>query len=572
MRFPIAFTGLMLCAGPLHAQSAEERAAAQAAAIQREQAQAQQDPVIEAPDGARPQAPALVRSPAGQACIDITDVNVSGVSLISPNRVQEAVAPVRGQCLGLAEINSVLEAITFAYVEAGYIAARTFLPEQDLSDGQLDVVVVEGSLEAIIVNDDPDAAPRQRAMAFPGMIGAPVNLRDIEQGLDQLSRLRSVNATMELRAGSERGTSVLAVNRQVGRRWHASLDLDNLGNQSTGEQQSRLSFGYDDLFGLNDTLLLTYQRSMNDSPLSFSDNRPYGDTWTAKFEVPYGYWTFALDGNHNEYKSQIDGAIDPIETSGNSSTANVRISRVVHRDQISRTTASGTLTAKETERFILGSRIDVSSRRLSILNLDVSHSRQIWGGQGSASLGVSRGLDILGAVDDNDAPDGSPAAQFIKYDLALGYARNFTLQSQPVTYDVRLTAQWSDDSLFGSEQMSLGGHSSVRGAESALLFGNRGWMLRNELAFPIAFFKRKKYAEAFGQIVPYLAIDLGRIAPQASFDIAGGNLSGGALGLRSQGGRISFDFSYADVLNLPDNLPTVRPDSGVFAASLSISL
>ncbi|WP_320241840.1 ShlB/FhaC/HecB family hemolysin secretion/activation protein [Cognatiyoonia sp. IB215182] len=556
----------------MHAQSAEEQAAAQAAAIQREQAQAQQDPVIDAPDGARPQAPALVRSAVGQTCIDITDVNVAGVSLISSDRVQRVVAPVQGQCLGLAEINSVLEAITFAYVEAGYIAARAFLPEQDLSDGQLDVVVVEGSLEAIIVNSDPDVAPRQRATAFPGMVGAPVNLRDIEQGLDQLSRLRSVNATMELAAGSESGASVLAVNRQVGRRWHASLGLDDQGSASTGEYQSRLSFGYDDLLGLNDTLSLTYQRSMDDSPLSFSDNRPHGDTWTARFEVPYGYWSFALDGNRNAYKSQIDGAIDPIETSGNSSTKNVRVSRIVHRDQISKTTAAGTLTAKETESFILGSRIDVSSRRLSIFNLDVSHSRQIWGGQGLASLGVSRGLDILGAIVDNDAPDGAPVAQFTKYDFALGYARNFAIQVQSVTYNVRLTGQWSDDLLFGSEQMSLGGHSSVRGAESALLFGNRGLTLRNEFAMPVAFFDHQKYAQAFGQIVPYLAIDLGRVAPQAPYGIPGGNLSGTAFGLRSQGGHMSFDISYADVLNLPDNLPAARPDSGVFAASLSISL
>ena len=117
--------------------------------------------------------------------------------------------------------------------------------------------------------------------------------------------------------------------------------------------------------------------------------------------------------------------------------------------------------------------------------------------------------------------------------------------------------------------MSLGGHSSVRGTEAALLFGNRGLMLRNEFALPVALFDHQRYAAAFGQIVPYLAIDLGRIAPPTSFDIAGGNLSGIALGLRSQGGLMSFHISYADVLNLPDNLPTVRPDSGVFTASLS---
>ncbi len=563
--------GLTLCASPLYAQTAEDLAAAQAAAIERQQAQQQVTPLATAPQGQAPQAPDLSRRSPADACIDVNTVDVAGVSLIPDEIIALAIAPLEGACLGLPEINSVLEAVTFAYVEAGYVAARAFLPEQDLSDGQLDVVVVEGSLEAIVMNGDPDGLPGQRTTAFPGMIGEPVNLRDIEQGLDQLTRLRSVNATMQIAAGSEQGGSVLAVNREVGRRWNGSLSMDDQGSASTGEYQSRLSFGYDDLLGLNDTLSLTYQRSMDDHPLALRGRRPSGSTWTAKFEVPYGYWTFALDGNRNEYKSEIAGALGPIETSGNSSTTNLRVSRVLHRNQTSKTTLAGTLTAKETESFILGSRIDVSSRRLSVFSLDLSHSRQIWGGQGSASFGVSRGLEIWGAFDDGDAPDGSPAGQFSKADLSLGFSRNFEIHSQPFTYDGRLTAQWSNDLLFGSEQMSLGGHSSVRGAEAALLFGNRGVMLRNEFAMPTAPIDDPQLAKAFGRIVPYIAYDIGRIAPQSNFDIAGGTLSGGALGLRSQGGRITFDISYADHINLPDNLPATRPDSGVFAASLSIS-
>jgi len=61
------------------------------------------------------------------------------------------VAQFEGQCLGLAEINNVLEVLVYLYVERGYIASRVYLPAQDLSDGSLDVVVIEGSLEDIVL-------------------------------------------------------------------------------------------------------------------------------------------------------------------------------------------------------------------------------------------------------------------------------------------------------------------------------------------------------------------------------------------------------------------------------------
>ncbi|MEJ8561545.1 ShlB/FhaC/HecB family hemolysin secretion/activation protein [Yoonia sp. GPGPB17] len=561
----------VVCGSSVIAQTAIDDAAAQAAAIERERSQQQVESPLRAPSGVRPQPPVPARTLDGQTCIDVDTVDVRDVTLIPLNRIEELVAPFEAQCLGLAEINSVLEAVTFAYVETGYVAARAFLPEQDLSDGTLKVVVVEGKLEAIVMNRDEQSLRGQRATAFPAMIGEPVNLRDIEQGLDQLSRLRSVDATMQIAAGAEQGGSILAVSREAGRPWHGSLSFNDLGSASTGEFQTRLSLGFDDLLGLNDTIAFSYQRSMDDHPLAFSNDRPNGDTWTAKFEVPYGYWTFAIDGDRNAYRSEIEGALGPIETSGNSSTAGLTASRVLHRDQISKTTLTGTLTAKETESFILGSRVDVSSRRLSIFDFDISHSRQVWGGQGSGSISVSRGLDIWGALDDGEAADGSPRAQFTKYDLSVGYSRDFMAATQPVNYDARLTAQWSDDLLFGSEQISLGGDSSVRGSESSLMFGNRGVMLRNEFAAPLNAFSDPAYARTFGQLVPYFAFDLGRIAPQPSFDIAGGTLSGAAFGLRSQGGRLAFDISYADILSQPTDLPENGPETGVFAASLTIT-
>ena len=39
------------------------------------------------------------------------------------------------------------------------------------------------------------------------MLGEPLNLRDLEQGLDQLNRLRSVDLTADIAPGSQPGAS-----------------------------------------------------------------------------------------------------------------------------------------------------------------------------------------------------------------------------------------------------------------------------------------------------------------------------------------------------------------------------
>ena len=96
-----------------------------------------------------------------------------------------------------------LQSLTNAYVERGYVTSRAVLGPQDLSRGVLVIKIIEGRVESV----GPDAAstmqPKQFLTIFPGVKGSVLQLRDIEQGLDQLNRLPSNNATMRIEPGAE---------------------------------------------------------------------------------------------------------------------------------------------------------------------------------------------------------------------------------------------------------------------------------------------------------------------------------------------------------------------------------
>ncbi len=568
-------TGLLLAPAPSHAQSIVDQAAQQAEQINRQQSEQERLREIEnlralqrAPQG-KPQTPPVPTvSGRNATCIQVNRVQVKGVTLLPPEKITRTTARWEGRCVGLAELNSILEALTFVYVERGYITSRAYLPEQDLSDGTVDVTVIEGSLEA--VHPASAAGKGQIATAFPNMKGKPVNLRDIEQGLDQINRLQSQKATIALKAGKDQGGSALDVTVEKTKPWHVTLGADNLGSASTGIYQSRIDAGFDNVLGLNDQWQVGYQRSMDRHPWLFSKRVPNGDTITAAFSLPYGYWTAGVDGAWSHYNSSLQGAVSTIDTSGGSLMVSPYISRVLHRDQTSKTWMTGRLTWKDTENFILGSRIDVSSRKLSVARIELGHSRQFLGGQLSGNIAVHQGMDILGAFNDGSAPAASPKGQFTKTSFAVGYFRPQPVGTLTALFSTSLNGQWSDDPLFGSEQLSLGGHASIRGVREAVLYADRGVVMRNEVSLlvPVAAGAGTKIMQYWE---PYVALDVGRTLDDRAGNSLGGTMVGAAAGVRSRGGMVGFDLFYADALALPKLPGGTKPPGGLAQARVSVS-
>ena len=554
-----------------HAQSPPDAAAGQ---LERDRGAAERQRQLERrrldyppPGGAAPAPPQTEAAPADEACLPIQTISVTGVTLLT-EAVRATAGDYEGRCLGLSGLNALLEQLTFLYLEQGYITSRAFLPEQDLADGALEIVVLEGRLEDIVMDAAPGAHQGRIHTAFPGRIGAPVNLRDIEQGLDQLNRLRANNATIELEAGAQPGASVLSVARQQGKRLYAGLGFDNLGSALIGEYQARLDLGGEDLLGLNEQWQFSYQRSMDRHPLHFHAI-PASNTYRGRFSIPYGYWTFALDALSSDYEARLAGPVGLIPLSGLSQSVNVSLSRVLHRNPISKTLLFGTLKWQRTENFILGSQVDASSRDLSIAGLELIHARQLWGGQWLMAAAWRRGLAILGAFDDDAAPAGSPRGQFRGVTASVSYFKPFRVGELGGRYQGQVSGQYAPDLLFGSEQVAYGGYATVRGLRESVVFGNRGLLAQNELALRLP--DNAAFSGVFGAFEVYTALDFGQVFAENAFGIAGGNLTGATLGLRGRGGRFNLDVAWSDIIGHTDNLAAAVSESGLFYVRLNLA-
>ncbi|CRM06128.1 Hemolysin transporter protein ShlB precursor [Pseudomonas sp. 22 E 5] len=494
--------------------------------------------------GSTPEAPAL---PADTRCFPIQDIELKGADSLSAADRARLLKPYLGQCLGVAQLNQLLKVITDYYIAKGRVTSRAYLPQQDLSSGHLQVLVVEGKLEGIKGAQGSTVTDRELAMAFPGKVGEALNLREVEQLVDQLSRLPSKQAQMELSPGAQIGGSEVLVRNQPQKPWRASLSRNNDGQKSTGEQQWGAGLEWDSPLGLADQLIL---RGGHDA---ISDHQKTSKNSMLYYNVPWGWWNFSYTYSESDYRTP--GSVDDFKYKqwGDSQNHQLRAERVVHRDDVSKTSVNVGLTHLRTNNYINDTRLDVSSNRLSEFQVGVSHGRRIGSAFVNLDVGMQNGIGAFDAQKDEQTRirgNLTPTPRYRKYTATLSYLQPFTLWGESLSFSSLATGQRSEDVLYAPQRMSLGGSYSVRGFKDQQLNGDSGGYWRNEVrwARPVTLdWMRPAFAE-YGASVGY---DQGVIRNDRYNEDQHGRVSSNSLELFARGKHVSTSVTFAHSLERP---------------------
>ena len=531
----------------VHAQTAAEAAARQADVLQRQnQERISRDienalPRDRATQGidTRTLMPSVDASNVGRKCHAIATIVIEGAPHLTPAVRDAIVRAHSGQCLGVAEVEQILGEITKDYITRGLITARAYLPAQDLSRGTLTILVLEGKIESIEIDDAGRRSINPRTV-FPAP-GELLNLRDFEQGIDQVNKLSSNNATLDIQPGEQPGASRIVIRNTPSFPLHASLSADNTGSDSTGRNQLGAALSADNLLGLNELMLFSYRRSQpNDNARKGSVSK------SLVFAVPYRYATVSYSGSRAHFTSSVAlPSGDTLPFQGESKSDALRAEHLVFRNQSTRQTLSAMLTVKDTQNFLAGNFLGVSSRTLSVLDIDSSTSTDLLGGALTLDVGYAQGLKTAGALHDaGGIPDSAPRAQFGKFKYGLNWLRPFQAGSVRAVWTTSLTGQHARDVLYGSEQILIGGLYSVRGFVNNTLSGDNGWYVRNELAaYPVLPLMNLP-------VRAYAGVDYGRVSNRAP-GVPEGTLSGWVVGASVNWKGMSIDISNTHAMHQP---------------------
>jgi hemolysin activation/secretion protein len=491
--------------------------------------------------------PAQPAAPTDTRCFPIKDIELKGADSLSERDKTRLLKPYIGECLGVPQLNELLKVITDHYIEKGLVTSRAYLPQQDLSTGHLQVLVVEGKLEGMKGAENSQLSARELAMAFPGKTGELVNLREIEQMVDQLNRLPSNQAKMELAPGQNVGGSAVLVTNTPQKPWRVGLSRNNDGQRSTGEQQWGTTFDWDSPLGLADQLSL---RGGHDA---MTDHQHTSNNAMLNYSLPWGWWTFSYTYSQSEYRSQIAANLYNFKQTGDSENHQLRTERVIHRDAVSKTSLSAGLSYLRTNNFIEDSKLKLSSNRISEAQFGFNHGRRVGSAFVNFDAGMQEGIGAFDAQGSHDPGPGEPNARYRKYTATLSYLQPFKLWGESFSFSSLMTGQRSEDVLFSPQRTSLGGSSSIRGYKDQSLSGDSGGYWRNDLRWsrPVTVEWLQPVFSEYGTSLGY---DQGVIQNGRYNGDQHGRMSSNSLDLFARGQHVAASVTFAHSLERPDAL------------------
>ncbi|WP_285112462.1 ShlB/FhaC/HecB family hemolysin secretion/activation protein [Leclercia adecarboxylata] len=492
--------------------------------------------------------------PDESPCFVIHDVTLTGQeALPSWLPLQRLADRAVDRCLGAQGINQLMSSLQNRLISHGWTTARVLAPGQDIKSGHLKLAVIPGTIRHVTFTDD-SSRWLWLYSAFPAHDGNLLDLRDIEQGLENLQRLPGVQVEMDIVPAGQPGESDIVISRQQSKFWRLGLSLDDAGSTSTGRYQGGFTLSLDNPLALSDLFWFSVNHDLQTGPEKGNQNL------SAHWSVPVGWWAFSLTGSDYHYHQTVAGLSDDYRYSGKSQSLVAQLSRVLHRNSAQKTSFTWDVESRTTRNYISDTEIEVQRRHVSSWKAGLEHRHYIGPATLDAGISYQRGTRWFGAqpAPEETFDEATALSRILRTDAHLSLP--FELVNQRFRYDIAWQRQTSNTPLTTQDQFSIGGRWTVRGFDGErTLNADRGWLVRNDLSWQIPLPGTEFY----------LAADYGEVAGKGTEYLTGNHLAGGAAGLRGTLWKVSFDMFAGVPLSRPEGFKT---SPATFGFNLNMAL
>lgn len=432
--------------------------------------------------------------------ITVEKFEVVGSTVFSPKDLAAVTADFTNRPITFNELFQARTAVTQLYVENGYTTSGAFIPPQTLDTGVVEIQVIEGQLEAILVSGQQRLDPGYVSSRL-GLAGAPpLNVDRLLEGL-QLLQLDPLIETIsaELAAGVRPGTSILEVEITEADAVSAAIELDNGRSPSVGSFRRGAGFTHLNLGGIGDRFSVAYANTDGSHEVDLSYTIPVS---------PYNA-TLSFGGGYSSSRV-IEDPFDVLDIESDSYYYEITYRHPIFQTPTEELALSLTASRRESESVFLGSfgspipfpslgADDDGQTRISALRFTQEWTRrspeQVFALRSQFNLGVG----AFGATVNENEPD----SRFLSW---RGQGQWVRLLAPDTLLVVRGDMQLSGDDLLPQEQIGLGGQQTVRGYRQDQLLTDSGFLASAEVRLPIL---RVEDVDGILHIVPFVDFGMG---------------------------------------------------------------
>ena len=451
---------------------------------------------------------------------------------------------IDGACLGPNDKDALLSRAQQILIEKGFVTTRVLFNASAKKNDQLVLTIVPGRVRTIRF-DNSGKAKTDLRWAFPMQAGELLNVRDIEQALENLKRIPTADADIKIvpspDANAELGDSDLWVSYQNSALFRASITLDDSGTRATGKYQSSVTLSADNPLQRNDMLYVTHHNDLGGG--KEGERGTHGDT--VHYSIPFGYSLVSATFNKGSYYQSVANQNQSYVYRGISENNDLKFAQVLARDAIQKWSLTLGVFQRKTRNYIDDTEIQNQQRVEGGWYSTLSHKAFIESATLDSNLTFKRGTRAFGALPAPEEAFGEGTSQFILLAGDVNLSWPFQIDAHRLRYNSNWRLQSNRTALTPPNRLSIGGRNSVRGFDGELvLTGDAGWIWRNDLG--VLFNSPDTPTQEF-----YVGLDHGEVTGQSTASLVGTRLAGVAIGIRGLTAGLNYDIFVAQPLRKP---------------------
>jgi hemolysin activation/secretion protein len=408
--------------------------------------------------------PPAIEAKVPETRVTLQAVEFSKSMVLTPEKLKEMAAGYINREIGIAELKEFIGGINAWYRRHGHITALATLPPQEIKDGILKVLLIEGTIGNIKLEGNVNTRSgyiRSRIEVPPDEL---LDIRAVDRDLVRFNGTNDIKVRIKLQAGEKPGTTDCLMLVYEPEDKTGNLFIDTAGNRNTGETRVGMTVSDASLTGNRDALAVTALMTNRSKAAMLGYNFPIGRRGSK----------VSLYQSANNL--QFDSA--GLEIRGESSSTGFSITRPM---QVS--------AGFKSELIFDAHKQDSKNRALGMTFVDDSENRF---SAGSSFLRLSQrsALYCRPTVVYCDYSGLGEDKIIRKYQLDAMWQKILPGNQQ---WNCRLVGQKACDEFIPSaDQFFIGGMYSVRGYDESVIGGDSGINLKLDYFFPIKGYKMTK--------------------------------------------------------------------------------
>lgn len=425
--------------------------------------------------------PGLAQESVEDVMVKVHTLRLSGNKTLPSSEFQDILSGYQDRLLSIEDIRKIAEAVVARYREHDYMTVSAYLPEQDLTDGELEIAVVEAKLGKVTVEGNKYYDTSyiswmiQPALEHSRQTGELLKRSEVERQLLLLNDTMDLNVRSIVKEGGREGEVDLVLQVEDSRPTHFTIDYNNLGARSTGRNRLGGLFEWGNFTNRGDVMAVRYV----ESSLLNADVEGLNLLY-ARYMTPLNNDGTYFDVSYANSAFQVGQELEILDIRGRADVLRAGVRHNLLRSGDANVDFEAAFAYQDIENTILGTTFSKDELREIILGVSADWAS----GEGRNYAGFHLTQD-MGPLLGGNPPDDPLASRgagggFTKLNLDLSRVQRINDWSYLI---LRGSQQTAFAPLPYAEQMGLGGISSVRGFLQSSYLGDSGYNVSGELRF-----------------------------------------------------------------------------------------